>query len=77
MKAGVNVVCDGACEKECAENEVCDEGYYCWKSFGHCEGGGICREKPESCTSTYDPVCGCDGMTYNRGETKGTDFSVH
>ena len=64
-KASVNVVYDGECEKECARNEACDEGYYCWKSFGHCEGEGICRAKPETCTVVFKPVCGCDGTTYD------------
>lgn len=30
-----------------------------------CEGGGFCRfRSEESCTGVLDPVCGCNGMTY-------------
>ena len=46
---------------------TCDKGEYC--NFGsHCGAGdqqGQCKVMPDACTLQYDPVCGCDGVTYS------------
>ncbi len=68
--AGVNVDFEGECEVMppiCETDGDCDEGAYCAKDVGECEGVGICEEKPMGCGDVWDPVCGCDGETYGNG----------
>jgi hypothetical protein len=48
----------------CSHNDDCEPGYYCAKKEGHCSATGRCRPKPDACITLWDPVCGCDGMTY-------------
>ncbi len=49
----------------CYSNTDCwDSSQYCAKLEGDCDGSGICNEKPSICPLLYDPVCGCDVMTY-------------
>ena len=65
---GVNLASEGACEGEetCMYNSSCSSGDYCEKDVGDCDGEGICQTKnPEDCVDTGEPVCGCDGNTYN------------
>jgi len=61
--AGVNAFKEGECD--CADNTVCQSGFYCAKSVGLCENErGVCTEKPTVCPEAYYPVCGCDAVTY-------------
>lgn len=70
MAAGVQKDRDGACEMEatgepCTTSDQCGRGQFCHKQVGDCRGEGTCRTMPEACPEIFDPVCGCDGVTYS------------
>jgi hypothetical protein len=50
---------------ECKDDKSCSGGQFCQKTSGNCNGAGHCVAKPTVCFFLYDPVCGCDGMTYS------------
>lgn len=71
---------------ECAPGSMCGGfgGFICGRSEwcdyeGSCrapDAAGTCRPRPEACIDIFDPVCGCDGMTYSNGcqaNAAGTD----
>ncbi len=44
----------------------CDAGEFCKTQVGECccDFQGICTSIPDACIAQWDPVCGCDGLTY-------------
>lgn len=63
--AGETVAYEGECQGEfCTSNHDCLQKEYCW--FADCDDTtGSCLPRPEACMYFWDPVCGCDGITYD------------
>lgn len=60
---------------------ACDEGEFCnyppSAQCGAADQTGFCETPPDVCTAVYDPVCGCNGMTYgNACEAAASEVSV-
>ncbi len=54
--------CGGLLGEPCAEDEVCE------LPAGFCEVAdlsGECVTRPQGCPDVFEPVCGCDGITYS------------
>jgi Kazal-type serine protease inhibitor domain len=53
--------CGGIQGLTCGANEFCD-----WPddSCGTADQLGVCTPVPQACNDIYQPVCGCDGLTY-------------
>ena len=49
---------------DCRDSDDCEQDFYCAKEEGKCSEQGPCSPRPQVCTTVYDPVCGCNGMTY-------------
>jgi hypothetical protein len=70
VQAGVTVAHDGECKPDVCggENDIeCVEGELCQVEVGNCEmfAEGVCVDEPDVCPAVTDPVCGCDGNTYD------------
>lgn len=59
---GEGEACGGLLGLSCSDDEFCSfaPDAFC----GAADQTGTCQTKPEACTLQYDPVCGCDGVTY-------------
>jgi len=46
---------------------VCGPDQFCEGPGGACgsDSAGMCAQVPDGCYGVYDPVCGCDEVTYN------------
>ena len=83
--AGVSVVSAGECPSsgepcggiagiECSATEFCD---YPDSSCGIADELGVCTAKPQACNDVFQPVCGCDGVTYgNACEANASGMAV-
>ena len=69
--AGVPVFTLGACVPGAAcggeGGATCPTGDFCKPAMGVCTSGaaGHCATPPPVCSDLRDPVCGCDGITYD------------
>jgi len=64
---GTNVDYFGECtpRDKCFDSNECGPFEFCRKAEGECAVGiGDCVMKPTLCSMQYDPVCGCDHVTY-------------
>ena len=69
-RAGVSVRAEGRCEPRCGTiaGISCPEGQFCELPPGTCEAAdleGRCIPVPLPCPLFHQPVCGCDGVTYD------------
>jgi len=68
-QARVSISYRGECNvtEECSTDSDCSSNQICQKDVGTCTDNfivGLCLEKPQHCFKIYDPVCGCNNVTY-------------
>ncbi len=62
---GTNVAYDGECLTACNGHDDCSLGEYCDSAHNGCGAAGACRLRPDQCTQEYDPVCGCNELSFD------------
>ncbi len=61
-KTAGSTACGGLLGLSCAKGEYCS--YEVDALCGAADQTGVCAAIPDACDLVYQPVCGCDGMTY-------------
>jgi len=66
---GVTIAYPGECSDVCGgiAGIECPAGKFCKFPIGTCDiidNQGLCAPIPGNCITLWDPVCGCDGVTY-------------
>lgn len=68
--------CGGFAGETCADNEFCD---YPDDLCGAADGSGTCVPRPDACPDVIDPMCACNGKSYENAcdaAAKGVDVST-
>jgi hypothetical protein len=60
--AGVSIASEGECP--CESNDDCMMTEYCASDVS-CDAPGECAARPVVCPQVFEPVCGCNGTTYD------------
>ena len=69
-RAGIMKAADGPCDGDCGgiRGIPCRPGEFCDHPAGQCDvvdAIGECAQIMRGCPDVWDPVCGCDGVTYS------------
>jgi len=56
-------VCGTRGAAQCGADEFCNHPVSA--NCGRADAPGVCETVPTACTEQYQPVCGCDGVTYS------------